>query len=143
MWAVARGVRLPALPGAGMVSVRRGEEWPAGFMAEMGWVAAGPLLVRLDVAERVVAELAYATRRERAVVPMELASRLGIGGRELPAVLHGLGVRLAPPGVLEAGQYGPPAPAMALPPRRAKVVAPVAVAPRGDNAFAALGALRR
>ena len=33
-------------------------DWPAGFANAMGWVDAGPVLLRLDVAERVAAELA-------------------------------------------------------------------------------------
>ncbi len=141
----AAPARTPVLPAAGLVSVPTPADWPLGFAAAMGWVAAGPVLVRLDVAERVVATLAYATRRDRAAVPGDVASRLGVSAADLPAVLHGLGVRLAPVAALSAGEFGPPAPVMALPERRRARPAPVrlVVPPRPDNPFAALAALRR
>ena len=148
LWALRAGVGTPGLPGAGLVSCRAPDEWPGGFGAAMGWVTAGPVLVRLDIAERVVAELAYMARRGRAVVPGDLASRLAVRVEELPSVLRGLGVRLAPPMVLEAGQFGPPGPLMVLPARRGRVVAGgrgvVEVAAlRTDNPFAALARLWR
>ncbi len=144
LWALRHGISTPALPAPGLVSMPPPADWPPGFAATMGWVAAGPVMLRLDIAERVMAELAFATRRERAVVPTDLASRLAVSAAALPAVLHGLGVRLAPPAVLDAGQFGPPAPTMMLPRRRTRPVeARPAPAPRPDNPFAALAALRR
>ena len=144
LWALRQGVPTPVLPAAGLVSCVPPVAWPAGFAAAMGWVSAGPVLIRLDIAERIMAELAYATRRERAAIPPELASRLAVSAALLPAVLHGLGARLAPPGVLATDQYGPPAPMMLLPRRRPKVaVLQPAVIVRPDNPFAVLAALRR
>ena len=57
-------------------------DWPAGFAAAMGWVEAGPVLLRLDVAERVAAELAYAAPpAARSPVPAGLAvAARGEGG---------------------------------------------------------------
>ena len=81
---------------------------------------------------------------ERAPVPADLASRLAVPAASLTAVLHGLGMRLAPPGVLGAGQYGPPAPPMMLPRRHVRPPAARPAPPvRPDNPFAALAVLRR
>ena len=144
LWSLRARVPTPELPAPGLVSMPP-PEWPPGFAAAMGWVPAGPVLLRLDIAERVVAELAFAARRRAVALPPDLASRLGIPSAVLPAVLRALGVRLTPGVVLDAAQYGPPAPAMVLPPRHTRLaVAPQPVpAPRPDNPFAALVALRR
>jgi ATP-dependent RNA helicase SUPV3L1/SUV3 len=111
----------------------------------MGWVAAGPVLLRLDIAERAVAELAFASRRARVAVPHDLASRLSVTPGLLPAVLQALGLRMAPPPVLADGQFGPPAPPMLMPARPRRAVPPRPPAPpiRPDNPFAALAVLRR
>ena len=144
LWALRQAVPAPVLPAPGRVSCAPAPDWPAGFAAAMGWVAAGPVLLRLDIAERVTAELAFATRRQAAAVPGDLASRLAVPAGLLPAVLHGLGVRLAPPWVLEAAQYGPPSPPMMLQARRPRPPPPqVLAAPKPDNPFAALASLRR
>ena len=145
LWALRAGVPVPELPAPGLVSIPPPAIWPAGAAPMLGWVQAGPVLVRLDIAERVVAELAFAARRRQAPLPDGLAPRLGVPGAVLPAVLRALGVRLAPGMALDAGQYGPPAPAMILPPRhtRPQPAARPVPSPRPDNPFAALVALRR
>ena len=151
LWALSHGVPVPELPGPGQVSVPPDPDWPDGFASAMGWVAAGPVLLRLDVAERVAAELAWASsrgRRASAAVPMplDLASRLSVKAEALPAVLRGLGVRMLPAETLDPAQFGPPAPPMvaALRPHRSPPVAdlPPRPAPRRDSPFAALAALR-
>ncbi len=151
LWALFRGVPVPALPAPGQVSAPLDPDWPDGFAAAMGWVSAGPVLLRLDVAERVAAELAWASSRGRrppAAVPMplDLASRLSVKAEALPAVLRGLGVRMLPAETLDPAQFGPSAPPMvvALRPRRPPPVAepPQRPAPRHDSPFAALAALR-
>ena len=91
-----------------------------------------------------MAELDFAVRRQSAAVPPNLASRLAVPAETLPAVLRGLGVRLAPGSALAADQFGPPAPAMMLPRRRPRALpVPASPPPRPDNPFAALVALRR
>ena len=62
LWALRQGVPVPALPAPGLVSIPPSATWPAGFAAAMGWVETGPVLLRLDVAERMAAELAWSTR---------------------------------------------------------------------------------
>jgi ATP-dependent RNA helicase SUPV3L1/SUV3 len=108
----------------------------------MGWVQAGPVLLRLDIAERTAAELAYSTRGKPAPVPLEIGQRLGIRAADLPAVLRGLGHRILPAPSVAPEVYGPPPPPMIAQPRRrvAEVAAPVS---RPDSPFAALASLRR
>jgi len=87
----------------------------------MGWLPAGPVLLRLDVAERIAGEIGHLTRRAPALLPGDLASRLGIKGDMLGLVLDAMGFRLMPAEVLEETAFGPPAPARiahARPPRQ-------------------------
>ena len=102
LWALAHGLPTPALPNPGLVSLPAATDWPPGFAASLGWVQAGPVLVRLDIAERIAAELAWVARQRPAAVPDGLASRLSISKDALPAALRGLGVRLVPAAALRA-----------------------------------------
>ncbi len=140
LWALAEGLPAPELPAPGQVSLPP-PAWPPGFAAAMGWVAAGPVLLRLDIAERVAADLAWAARARPAPLPIDLCSRLSVRAELLPAVLRGLGFRVRPAAVLADGQFGPPAPAMVTPlrRRRAEVLEPAAA----SGPFAALAELRR
>jgi ATP-dependent RNA helicase SUPV3L1/SUV3 len=145
LWALYHGVAVPALPHAGLVSQPQRADWPAGFAAAMGWIDAGPVLLRLDVAERVAAELGYATRRAPILVPIALASRFSIKADLLPVVLRRLGFHIVPGGGLAPDAYGPPAPAMLAPLRRKRppVASAPVVAARPQGPFAALAALKR
>ncbi len=87
------------------------EDWPRGFAETMGWLPAGPILLRLDVAERIAGEIGHLTRRAPAMLPGDLASRLGVKGDVLGPVLDAMGFRLMPAEVLEEKAFGPPAPA--------------------------------
>ena len=146
LWAVANRLPPPALPPSGQVSIAP-PEWPPGFAAAMGWFDAGPVLLRLDVAERIAAELAYATRRGATALPANLASRLSLRGELLPAVLRALGARLLPGTVLAAELFGPPAPPMLAAGagrQAARAQQPAPQTPvRSDGPFAALASLRR
>ena len=148
LWSLHHGREAPALPSAGRVSLPidgAPAEWPAGYTASMGWIEAGPVLLRLDMAERVAAELAAATRRSPIPLPDHLASRFGIRADALPPVLRRLGLRVIPAGSLAADEYGPPGPALMAPlRRRPEPAAGVADKPiREHGPFAALAALRR
>jgi ATP-dependent RNA helicase SUPV3L1/SUV3 len=85
--------------------------WPQGFAQAIGWVPAGPVLVRLDVAERVAGELGFLTRRAPAPLPADIASRLGVRGETLAPALEALGFRVLPATPLPEGMHGPPTPA--------------------------------
>jgi ATP-dependent RNA helicase SUPV3L1/SUV3 len=128
LWAVREGAKLPSAAPHAAVSIPPPADWPEDFCAFAGWVLAGPLLVRLDIAERLAGELATLTRSGPTALPATLASRLAVGRELLPAVLRGLGFRLAPAAVLAPDAYGPPAPPMIFALRRA---------PRGRAAAAA------
>jgi ATP-dependent RNA helicase SUPV3L1/SUV3 len=148
LWALARGVPVPTLPAPGLIALAEPPaDWPDGFAAAMGWVAAGPALLRLDIAERVAAELAWSSRFRPIPIPSDLAPRLAVRSDILPAVLRGLGFRLLPAETLGEGAFGPPCPPLMTARRRA-TPPPAAgetssrVAPR-DGPFAALAALRR
>ena len=149
LWALQHALPMPVLPPAGQVSLPAGAGssaagWPPGFAAAMGWVEAGPVLLRLDVAERIAGELGWATHRGAAPMPAGLASRLSVRADLLPVILRRLGFRIVPGGGLGPHQYGPPAPPMLMPLRRRRpaAVEPVrAVVARGP--FAALAALKR
>jgi ATP-dependent RNA helicase SUPV3L1/SUV3 len=151
LWSVREGCKLPDAAPPGAVSIAPPPGWPEDFAAAMGWLTAGPLLVRLDIAERLAAELAFLTRRGPTALPSTLASRLAVGRDLLPATLRALGFRLTPAGVLGADAYGPPAPPMLLRLRRDPHARAAAAAARRDRpaaqprpvaagAFAALAA---
>jgi ATP-dependent RNA helicase SUPV3L1/SUV3 len=112
LWALKADCDVPAVPGGGLVSVPPPEGWPDGFAETMGWVPAGPVLLRLDVAERVAGELGHLTRRAPAMLPPDVASRLGVKADILPGVLQVLGFRLLPAEPLAEDVFGPPGPAM-------------------------------
>jgi ATP-dependent RNA helicase SUPV3L1/SUV3 len=116
------------------VSLAPDPAWPEGFAEAMGFVPLGPVLVRLDIAERVAAELAWATRGGAAPLPASLASRLGCRSEALPAVLRALGFALRP------GADG----ASLLHPRRrgSRPARPKPSERAAEGPFAALAALR-
>jgi ATP-dependent RNA helicase SUPV3L1/SUV3 len=136
----------PALPPPGLVAIPPPPDWSPATALARGWLATGPVLLRLDIVEKIASELFYAVRRHPVVLPLGLASKLSLKPAQLPAVLHALGFRVIPAAVLPEGMYGP-----ALPPRLARPrlpkPAPIAAAPappaRPDHPFAALAALRR
>jgi ATP-dependent RNA helicase SUPV3L1/SUV3 len=142
LWALQHGIKVPSLPAAGLVALPPPPDWPDGFAAAIGWVAAGPVLLRLDVAERVSAELAWSSRHRPVPVPADLASRLSVRAEILPAVLRGLGFRLFPAAPLAEAEFGPPAPGMMALQRRRMPPARFQPAPRPEGPFAALAALR-
>lgn len=109
----------PKLPREGLVSLPRQDEArdaalsgdPArapAMLRALGWVAAGPVLLRLDVLELVAGELAWRTRRRPVALPVQLASRLGLKGPMLAPVLAAIGFRLIEPAPLPEGMFGPP-----------------------------------
>jgi ATP-dependent RNA helicase SUPV3L1/SUV3 len=146
LWAVHHGVPMPALPNPALVSLPADQpDWPSGFAAMAGWVEAGPILLRLDIAEKIAGELGHRARRGPAALPSGLASRFAIKPDVLPVVLRQLGFRVLPAAGLAADQQGPPAPAMLMPLRRRRLLTPDAARPAvaTGGPFAALAVLRR
>ncbi len=145
LWAVHRGIPMPALPNPALVSLPAHQPaWPPGFAEMAGWIDAGPILLRLDIAEKIAGELGYHARRGPAALPAGLASRFAIKPDMLPAVLRQLGFRVLPAAGPGPDHQGPPAPPMLMPQRRRRPVAepppPVTVS---SGPFAALAALRQ
>ena len=142
LWALAHRVGTPEPAAPGLVSLTAPADWPAGYAEAMGWVEVGPVLLRLDVAERVAGELAWATRHGPAALPAGLASRFSISRELLPVALRRLGFGVAPSPGLAAGAFGPPAPAMVTALRRERRSTEPALPARPGNPFAALASLR-
>ena len=143
LWGLHHGMAAPSLPPPDVVSLPRRPDWPVGFADAMGWLEAGPALLRLDIAEKVAAELAWATRRGPAAMPAGLASRFALKAELLPVVLRRLGFRIVPAKVLSADAFGPPAPATLLPLRRRRQVVSETRQFQAHGPFAALAVLKR
>lgn len=143
LWALFHGLPVPELPGPGLVAIPASGGWPPGFATAMGWIEAGPIMLRLDVAERAAGELAWATRHHGTALPHGLGSRLSIKAEFLPVVLRRLGFRIVPGVGLAPDEHGPPAPAMLVPLRRRRAPVAVPAPPRAHGPFAALAALKR
>jgi ATP-dependent RNA helicase SUPV3L1/SUV3 len=144
LWAVENRLPTPDLPNPSLVCIAPRPGTDADFLRAMGWVEAGPVMIRLDMAERIAAELAFATRQRAAPLPTDLGPRLGLRADMVPAVLRALGLRLLPAPALAAKDYGPPTPQMiAGPRRRGPAIPPQRPAARPDHPFAALAAWRR
>jgi ATP-dependent RNA helicase SUPV3L1/SUV3 len=145
LWGLWHNSEPPELPAAGLVSAPAWDDAAAALA--MGWVTAGPVMLRLDIAEKMGRELNYLIRKHPVPLPAGLGSRMSLKPEQLPAVLNRLGFRIIPSATLADQKYGPPAPPMLA---RRKAVKPVAVkplvaapAPLPDNPFAALAAFRR
>lgn len=145
LWAAQHRMKLPELPEPGQVSLAPRPDWPAGFAEAMGWVEAGPVLLRLDIAERVAADLAHAARRHPVVLPAEAMARLAVAPAQIPEVLRGLGLAVLPAGAPDPELFGPPMPlraALRRGPGRGVSPRPVRRRTSPDHPFAALAVLR-
>ncbi len=139
LWGVHAGVAVPELPVPSRVSLPVPPLWPFGFAAAMGWIEAGPVLVRLDVAEKLGGDLAASARDRPIPMPAGLATRLAVKAEQLPPVLRRLGFRVLPAVPLAPGEFGPPVPPMLTALRRKPEPAAPLRTPSGP--FAALAAL--
>ncbi len=147
LWAVWQGSELPLLPAPGLVSAL-----PIPGLDEsddalrMGWVRAGPVMLRLDIAEKLARELNVLIHKHPVPVPAGLASRMSLKLEHLPVILNRLGFRIIPAATLAPDAYGPPAPPMLARRKGLKYAArptpETPTPPRPDNPFAALAALR-
>jgi ATP-dependent RNA helicase SUPV3L1/SUV3 len=127
--------------------------WGPDFALTMGWFPAGPIMIRLDVVERLTRELNYLIRKHPILLPPNIGSRMGLKPDQLAPVLHILGFRIIPAGVLGGKHYGPPAPALLARRKLEPQVRQAAAAPLpklvleepvdADNPFAALAALKK
>ncbi len=139
--ALARGIETPPLPPPGAIAIAAPAPWPEALSLALGWLPAGPVLLRLDIAEAAIADLHRATRRGRCPLPAGLAGRLGVKAAMLPAVVRALGFRLIPATSLPADHAGPPAPSLVAA-RRPRPPRPAARPRPAAGPFAALAVLR-
>ncbi|MFT9026050.1 MAG: helicase-related protein [Acetobacter indonesiensis] len=132
--AVKNSVKPVPLPRAGAVSFKAedragitpqktpkpntGPDTNAIVLTRLGWVKAGPLWVRLDIAEDVRKTVAKLAQAHPYPLPAGIASRLGASSATLAAVLTGLNIRVQQPHPIGKNQFGPPAPMMLHPTRR-------------------------
>ncbi|MDE2516605.1 MAG: DNA helicase, partial [Rhodospirillales bacterium] len=87
LWSVRAGLPCPALPDPGRIAIAAPPDWPPGFAAAMGWIAAGPMLLRADIAERLAARLAALAEAGGAAATLgALAARHAIPAASWPAV---------------------------------------------------------
>lgn len=122
--AVQDGYTPFALPRAGAVSFKADSltlpsEQAQYALPRIGWIAAGPLWVRLDIAEEIKRSLHHLAEKRPVPVPTGLANRLGATSAMLPDVLMGLSIPLQLPALLGKKQYGPPAPILIKPAKHA------------------------
>jgi len=147
LWGIWHDRNPPPLPAAGLVSAPMPGNWGADFALEMGWLPAGPVMIRLDIVEKLVRELHYLLRKHPILLPPNLGSRMGLKPDQLSPVLHILGFRILPAQVLNEKRYGPPAPPMLgrrkMEPKPAPEPVPPPAPVSEDNPFAALALLKR
>jgi ATP-dependent RNA helicase SUPV3L1/SUV3 len=145
LWAVWTGRDISPLPAPGLVSSLAVSGWDAAFALRMGWVMAGPVMIRLDVAEKLSRELNYLIRRHPVALPAAIGSRMSLKPEHLSPALNALGFRIIPAAALPADAFGPPAPPMLA--RRkgqpARAADSLPAQPLPDNPFAALAVLKR
>ncbi|MBF0887527.1 MULTISPECIES: helicase-related protein [Gluconobacter] len=126
--------------------------WPE-ISGQFAWIRAGETGLRLDIAERCIAELHQLTRRRDHTAPPDLGSRLGVKSDSLPSVLKGLGIAHQPAEAQSSTHAGPPRPLMILNDRKTRASRRPRAAqhgsasrrpspPRTDSPFAALAILR-
>ncbi len=136
--AIARGLpAVPTIPAASLSHLPPPADWPAGFAQALGYVPLGPRLLRLDLAEKILAELMARNRDHPAPIPHDLCARLGIKRAELPNAIRALGLKYTEAVPVA---YGPPAPPMQSR-LREPATQPVIVPPAG-HPFAVLRELR-
>ncbi|WP_025885733.1 helicase-related protein [Asaia prunellae] len=87
-------------------------------LASLGWVYLGTEWLRLDRAEKLLAELHRLTRSGPSPVPPDLISRYGLSKRTFVDTLAALMIRHRVASPLAEGQFGPVAPVMLLGPTK-------------------------
>ncbi len=89
------GLRPSVVPDGNRVSVPTDPALPAEFYAAAGYRAAGPLAIRVDVLERLLAGLRRRARGGRFVAPAELITMVGARLEDFAALLRAFGYEAA------------------------------------------------
>ncbi|NHO31547.1 helicase-related protein [Acetobacter fallax] len=104
--AVAQDIPPPVLPHPGAVSVPAGS-FPSPLLFHLGWIPCGPVLLRIDMADRLSTELTIRARHTDTALRADFAPWLGVRTKDIPAVLKALGFRVTIPPPLPSEVYGP------------------------------------
>ncbi len=89
------GLRPAVVPDGSRVSVPTDAALPAEFYAAAGYRAAGPLAIRVDVLERLLAGLRRQARGGRLVAPADLITMVGARLEDFAALLRAFGYEAA------------------------------------------------
>ncbi len=114
LWAAASETeRVPAPPAPGLVSVETDPATPPNAYRVSGFGLFGGRAVRLDMVERLAADLAKSRKGKKPVVPpMDWRYRLGVDEESFVAIMKALGYRRIEAGAVPAfswrGQAAPP-----------------------------------
>ena len=93
LWAVHRGMDVPALPPPGRTSVVLDPASPPGFYEAIGYRPLGARAVRIDIVERLAARAYVMARDENFAAISELRSLAGCSVQEVSGILSALGYR--------------------------------------------------
>lgn len=119
LMAIRDGRSVPMLPRAECASVALSVHGPAArveqaWLETLGWVSAHQRLIRLDVAERLCADMRKATRRGDIIAPPGIGSALGVAQAQLAETVRALGQRCHAAQPLTTLHYGPASPFILL-----------------------------
>ncbi|WP_415486175.1 helicase-related protein [Acetobacter sp.] len=104
--AVHQDVSPIQLPPASAVSVPIAS-FPFPVLDWLGWVACGPVRLRIDMVDRLTRQLSHQARQGDVALPADFASWLSTKRADVPAILRSLGFHLAAPRPLPAVMAGP------------------------------------
>jgi len=93
LWAAHHGVPVAMPPDPGLVAPQAAPELSKDFYAALGFFAAGPRMIRVDVLDKLAIRLLRLSRGGSFSVPQDMASTLGLGNEETAEVLLALGYR--------------------------------------------------
>ncbi|MBM3564677.1 MAG: disulfide oxidoreductase [Alphaproteobacteria bacterium] len=92
-WAANGAGEMPPIPEPGRTWIGRDVGVPDAFLESVGFRAAGPLAVRLDVLERIAAGAWALVGKEPFIPPPALLNPAGCGADEMAAILTAIGFK--------------------------------------------------
>ncbi|MBC6440680.1 MAG: disulfide oxidoreductase [Rhodospirillales bacterium] len=94
LWSLAnRAETLPVVPARGEVAIDAGDGLANGFYQAIGYRRLGPRALRVDMAERLAADIRKLTRKGSSEAPAELISLSGSSRTQFVAIVTALGFR--------------------------------------------------
>lgn len=145
LWSVREGATLPApVPPPGRISVPRGPDVADGLLLAAGYLPVGPRAIRMDMVDRLEAELARRSGADGKLSDLAgLAPLAACGNEEVPGILAALGWRERRQPPPAEGEAATPPAWVRRRPTRAKAERQRNAPPVDENhPFAALARLR-